>query len=84
LDKAVANLKATRAELDLPDFQKLVDEMISRHDQIAKWILEEAKKWAEVLNKPAAEWSTTDFGGKAHALQDYRGKVVLLDFWYRR
>jgi thiol-disulfide isomerase/thioredoxin len=83
LDKAVAHLKATRAELQLPEFQKQVDEMISRHDQTAKWPLEKAKMWEEVLNKPAAEWDTIDFDGKAHALKDYRGKVVILDFWFR-
>ena len=83
LDKAAANLKATRAELQLPDFQKQLDEMISRHDYNAKRTLENAKKWGEVVGKPAAEWSTTDFDGKAHALQDYRGKVVILDFWHR-
>src|SRR5262249_6389989 len=83
LDKVVANLKATRAELQLPDFQKLVDEMIHRHNKTAKHAVERAKGREEVLNKPAADWSTTDFDGKAHALQDFRGKVVILDFWAR-
>jgi thiol-disulfide isomerase/thioredoxin len=36
-----------------------------------------------VVNKPAATWTTTDLDGHKHALEDYRGKVVALDFWYR-
>jgi thiol-disulfide isomerase/thioredoxin len=36
-----------------------------------------------VLNKPAATWKTTDLDGKEHALEDFRGKVLVLDFWYR-
>ena len=36
-----------------------------------------------LLNKPAATWTTTDLDGQKHALEDYRGKVVALDFWYR-
>ena len=31
----------------------------------------------------AAEWETKDLEGKPHSLKDYRGKVVILDFWYR-
>ena len=30
---------------------------------------------------PAAEFSLTDLDGKPLSLSDYRGKVVLLDFW---
>ena len=36
-----------------------------------------------VLNKTAATWTTTDLAGQKHSLEDYRGQVVALDFWYR-
>ena len=32
---------------------------------------------------PAADWKLDDLDGTSHALGDYRGKVVVLDFWYR-
>jgi thiol-disulfide isomerase/thioredoxin len=32
---------------------------------------------------PALDWKTTDLKGASHALADYRGKVVVLDFWNR-
>ena len=28
------------------------------------------------------EWATTDLDGAPHSLAEYRGKVVVLDFWY--
>ncbi|MCH7920955.1 MAG: TlpA family protein disulfide reductase [Planctomycetes bacterium] len=36
-----------------------------------------------VLNRPAADWTTTDLNGKKHSLAGHRGKVIVLDFWYR-
>ncbi len=35
----------------------------------------------EELGKPAPDFSATDLDGKPISLQQYRGKVVLLDFW---
>jgi thiol-disulfide isomerase/thioredoxin len=36
---------------------------------------------ALVSGNPAPEFSFTDTSGRFHRLSDYRGKVVLLDFW---
>jgi peroxiredoxin len=33
------------------------------------------------LEKPAPEWSLPDFTGKTLQLADFKGKVVVLDFW---
>ena len=35
----------------------------------------------ELWGKPVIDFSTTDLDGNPISLQDYRGKVVLLDFW---
>src|SRR5262249_32793594 len=29
------------------------------------------------------EWDVKDLNGQAHTLDQYRGKVLVLDFWYR-
>ncbi len=52
-------------------------------DRQFRYSKEESDRDDSVLNKPAAEWETTDLDGHKHALADYRGKVVALDFWYR-
>lgn len=35
----------------------------------------------ELIDKPAPDFSAIDLNGDSIALQDYRGKVVLLNFW---
>ena len=41
----------------------------------------ETLAWVQMLGKPAAELDAVDFSGKPVKLADYRGKVVVLDFW---
>lgn len=36
---------------------------------------------SELIGKPLPNFSATDLDGKPISLQDYRGKVILLDFW---
>jgi uncharacterized protein (TIGR03067 family) len=83
LEKAEADLKAARGGLGRPEFRQQLDKLLAEHEQQAQYVVEEAERRASVLGKPAPEWSTTDLEGKPHALKDYRGKVVILDFWYR-
>ena len=33
------------------------------------------------VGTPAPDWKLTDAAGKTHSLSDYRGRVVVLDFW---
>ena len=42
-----------------------------------------AKRRADVVGKAAAGWELKGLDGKTHTLTEYRGKVVVLDFWYR-
>ena len=43
----------------------------------------QAGKEKTLKGKPAPVWTLTDLDGKSHSLKQYRGKVVVLDFWYR-
>lgn len=83
LARGADELRAIRKELKQPEFQKQVDQLLAKHEQNSKYTLEEAEARAALLAMPAAAWETTDLEGKRHALKDYRGKVLVLDFWYR-
>jgi peroxiredoxin len=83
LAKAETVLKDARAELKQDVFQEQLDRQLSEHKNQIRWITDEAKEITEREGKPAAEWKLDDLDGKSHALADFRGKVVVLDFWYR-
>jgi peroxiredoxin len=60
-----------------------LDGLLKRHEGVAEARAERAETRAKVVGHPAATWKLPDLAGKTHSLADYRGKVVLLDFWYR-
>jgi thiol-disulfide isomerase/thioredoxin len=57
--------------------------MLRSHDEYAKYAKDSAGRFKDILNKPAADWAATDIDGKPVKLSDFRGKVVVMDFWYR-
>jgi len=83
LADAKAALKSVRDAIDQPIFRDQLDHLITQHDGMAKYYADSAKHRAEVVGKPAADWELKGLDGKTHPLAEYRGKVVVLDFWYR-
>jgi peroxiredoxin len=83
LAKAAADLKAALPGMVRREFRDQASGLLARHDEVARVLIEDAERQAALVGKPAPDWSTTDLDGKAHALKDYRGKVIVLDFWYR-
>lgn len=76
-------LEKARAAIDQPIFREQLDRQIAEHMSMASYYTDSAKRRAEVIDKPAAGWELKGLDGKTHKLADYRGKVVVLDFWYR-
>jgi thiol-disulfide isomerase/thioredoxin len=76
-------LVKARGKATTPDVTKELDRILEGHEDSAKYAAESAERFKGVLNKPAAEWSATDIDGKPVKLADFRGKVVVMDFWYR-
>lgn len=76
-------LQAARDATDEPVFREELDRKLAGHDARAKASMESARRRADVVGKPFPGWSLRGLDGKSHALADYRGQVVVLDFWYR-
>ena len=83
VDEAKTLLTDAESKVTLPMFKDQLKQQVKEHDQMARYIAEEAARRAKIVGHPAAEWQAPDLAGKTHSLKDYRGKVVILDFWYR-
>jgi thiol-disulfide isomerase/thioredoxin len=81
--KSLTILKRLRDQLKETMFVDQVDRELASHKERAKSILDEAKWVSELKSKPATEWTVDGLDGRKHSLSDYRGKVVLLDFWFK-
>jgi peroxiredoxin len=83
LDDAKQILVALEKKLSIDELKLLASSKLESHESLAKYYQETAERLAKIIGKPAYEFDTTDMDGHKHALTDYRGKVVVLDFWYR-
>lgn len=76
-------LENARKSATHPVIVQFFEHLITQHDKYETYYTDIATRYGEVVGKPAAPFETTDFWGTSHSLDQYRGKVVVLDFWYR-
>ena len=83
LAAAKSKLDDLRKSVKTKIIQDQLDEAIANHEQSAKYAKDQAERLASVLDKPSPAWETTDLNGSTRSIEASRGKVVVLDFWYR-
>lgn len=83
LAEAKAELRAVREQVEGSFLREALDKTLAGHDRAARSIAEQAGRRAALVGKPAPDWEAKDVDGKIHRLVDYRGRVVVMDFWYR-
>jgi len=76
-------LSQARARITFPDIRTQLDKMIKGLPEDFEQVTEQIKKRTKMVNKTAPAWEVEDFSGTKHSLDEYQGKVILLDFWYR-
>ena len=75
-----------KLEKRYPDNDYVLDELARIHEELGNSELageyrRKADPMSETVGKVVSDFSATDLDGKPISLQQYRGKVVLLDFW---
>ena len=61
----------------------LVNNDIKQLERTRDYSLSETRNRLQWRSKPAPAWALSDLEGKRHSLKDYRGKVLVLDWWYK-
>ena len=69
-----------------PNNRYALEELARIHEglgnsELAKEYRQKADPMSELVGKVVPDFSATDLDGKPISLQQYRGKVILLDFW---
>ena len=75
-----------RREAQAPDDRSVLQKLAEIHKklgntELAKEYQQKAQPVLPLIGKPVPDFFATDLDGNSISLQDYRGKVVLLDFW---
>jgi len=83
LTEAKNILMSAKDKLRHPVITEQLNSDLAEHDKRINYRIERAKQQAAVLNQPSPAWETTDFKGQTYSIEALRGRVVLLDFWYR-
>jgi peroxiredoxin len=83
LDKAESALKEIQPQIRTSLVRAMLTNKLKQHQSSREDYIDTAREFGPQIGKPSQAWKTTDLAGQPHALADYRGKVVVLDFWYR-
>jgi len=63
-------------------FQKIIPQLLLIFSLVVPVVADQSKSIYELEKKPLApDFTLKDVDGKLHKLSDYRGKVVMLNFW---
>lgn len=83
MDKAESSLKEIEPQLKTSLVRAMLSNKLKQQQSSRGHYITMGDEFGPQIDKPSQDWSTTDLAGTPHALADYRGKVVVLDFWYR-
>jgi thiol-disulfide isomerase/thioredoxin len=83
LGSARAVMDSGRARVTDPVAQALFDGEVGTLEETTLQLSQDAAWRDSLVGHPAPTWTFAGLDGKQHSLKDYRGKVVILDFWYR-
>ena len=84
LDEMHATLQAAKETIKEPVFRDVLRVMLDNSEKYRPMRLETAKKNAKIAGQISPSWKTTDLDNKVVSIEALRGKIVVLDFWFRQ
>lgn len=83
IEKAAAILRRAKDQVQNHVLQLMLARQFVLHEQMIWSRTLMAENARSFIGQPAPSFVANDLYGQSHALSDYRGKVVVLDFWNR-
>jgi len=77
-------LEVAAGKLTFPAAKSIAERQIKQVADFESYSREDMAKLAALVDKESPAWTANDIDGRPHALADYRGQVVVLDFWFRK
>jgi len=74
-------LVALRGRVKVAEILEAIDDDVAEIEEQVQGRRENVETHAAHLDKPSPAWKLEDLDGEEHALEKYRGKVVILEFW---
>jgi thiol-disulfide isomerase/thioredoxin len=84
LDEARSGLATARQVIQESVFRQDLDRLLKQAADSRATRLKQAADYAKLAGQPSPAWKAADLNSKEHVLEHYRGKVVVLDFWFRQ
>lgn len=84
LVRAEHALNTAAEKVTLPIVKEQFRQQLADHKTTAAIVSRHARDRLDIIGQPSPVWTgAVDLSGRRHSLKDYRGKVVVLDFWHR-
>lgn len=80
---AGALLQHAAGQVSLPVIKEELSKQLALHALNAGFAARAARDRADLIDAPAPTWQVKDLDGKSHSLKNYKGKVIVLEFWRR-
>lgn len=80
---AGALLQHAAGQVSLPLIKEELSKQLALHALNAGFAARAARDRADLIDAPAPTWQVKDLDGKSHSLKNYKGKVIVLEFWRR-
>jgi len=84
LPAAIESLRAAVDQIEATDIREWAERKVASATKSVEERTQSLAERAARLDQAAPNWSAKDLAGKEHSLSQYRGQVVLLDFWFRQ
>lgn len=83
MEAMAARWEKAKADFTIPGYVGQVENGIKNGKNYVRWVTQDAQRWSELIGKPVPAWEARDFEGQTYSSESLKGKVVILDFWYR-